>query len=60
MVIDACRDLAWKEDWYPVARMSNELRKKTLLKWQAKLAEPLWRIDSRITAIYITAYRFAA
>ena len=28
IVIDACRPLEWKKDWYPMARLSQELRKK--------------------------------
>ena len=37
VIIDACRDLSWKKDWYPIARVSPELRKKILDKWQASL-----------------------
>lgn len=33
VVIDACRDLSWKEDWYPIARISPELRDKLINKW---------------------------
>jgi len=36
-VIDACRPLEWKQEWYPLARMSNELRQKILSKWKEKL-----------------------
>ncbi|MDP2917358.1 MAG: UbiD family decarboxylase [Dehalococcoidia bacterium] len=35
VVIDACRDLSWKNDWYPIARMSPELRTKLLEKWKS-------------------------
>lgn len=38
VVIDACRDLSWKEDWYPIARMSPELRAKTIEKWKTVLS----------------------
>ncbi|MCC6474324.1 MAG: UbiD family decarboxylase [Burkholderiales bacterium] len=41
VVIDACRELSWKEDWYPVSRMSPELREKTLQKWRSVLADIL-------------------
>lgn len=34
VVIDACRDLSWKDDWYPVARISPELRTQLLDKWK--------------------------
>jgi 3-polyprenyl-4-hydroxybenzoate decarboxylase len=39
VVIDACRDLAWKEDWYPIARVSPELRAQISQKWQSLLSE---------------------
>lgn len=38
VIIDACRPLEWKEEWYPVARMSDELRTKIIKKWQAVLS----------------------
>jgi 4-hydroxy-3-polyprenylbenzoate decarboxylase len=38
VVIDACRDLSWKDDWYPMARMSPEIKSKTLEKWQSVLS----------------------
>jgi UbiD family decarboxylase len=38
VVIDACRDLSWKEDWYPIARMSPELRQKTVERWKSVLS----------------------
>lgn len=38
VVIDACRPLEWKEDWYPVATMSPELRAKILDKWLGRVA----------------------
>jgi len=34
VVIDACRDLSWKDDWYPMARVSPELRAQLLNKWK--------------------------
>jgi 4-hydroxy-3-polyprenylbenzoate decarboxylase len=37
VVIDACRDLSWKEDWYPMARMEPGLRTDVFNKWQALL-----------------------
>ena len=39
MVIDACRDYAWKEDWYDLAKVSPELRNKLLDKWHQVLTE---------------------
>jgi len=39
VVIDACRDLSWKEDWYPVARISPELRAKIREKWMSVLSK---------------------
>ena len=39
VVIDACRDLSWKEDWYPIARISPELRTKTVEKWKSVLSK---------------------
>ena len=41
VVIDACRDLSWKKDWYPVSRISPELKEKTLAKWHSLLADLL-------------------
>jgi UbiD family decarboxylase len=38
VVIDACRDLSWKEDWYPIARISPELRMKITEKWKSVLS----------------------
>jgi 4-hydroxy-3-polyprenylbenzoate decarboxylase len=38
VVIDACRDLSWKEDWYPIARISPELRTKITEKWKSILS----------------------
>lgn len=35
VVIDACRDLSWKDDWYPIARVSPELRTQLLEKWKS-------------------------
>ena len=39
VIIDACRALDWKEDWYPIARISPELRRKILDKWHQVLSE---------------------
>ena len=39
--IDACRDLCWKEDRYPVAGMCPDLRSQVLEKWQAILSDVL-------------------
>jgi 3-polyprenyl-4-hydroxybenzoate decarboxylase len=44
-IIDACRPLQWKEDWYPVSRMSPELRAKTFQKWQSVLSGIIERRD---------------
>jgi 4-hydroxy-3-polyprenylbenzoate decarboxylase len=38
VVIDACRDLSWKEDWYPIAKISPELRMKITEKWKSILS----------------------
>ena len=38
VVIDACRDLSWKDDWYPIARMSPELCTKLIEKWRSVLS----------------------
>jgi UbiD family decarboxylase len=38
VVIDACRELSWKKDWYPISRISPELREQTMQKWQAVLS----------------------
>jgi 4-hydroxy-3-polyprenylbenzoate decarboxylase len=35
IVIDACRDLSWKEDWYPIARATPELRNQLMEKWKS-------------------------
>ena len=39
VVIDACRDLSWKDDWYPMAKMKPEMRENTLTKWQSVLSK---------------------
>ena len=39
VVIDACRDLSWKEEWYPIARISPELRAKIAEKWTSVLSK---------------------
>lgn len=41
VVIDACRDYSWKEDWYPVARISSDLRRQVLTKWDSLLSKYL-------------------
>lgn len=38
VVVDACRDISWKDDWYPIARVSPELRINLLKKWEATLS----------------------
>lgn len=38
VIIDACRPLEWKEDWYPIAKISGDLRNKITEKWQAVLS----------------------
>ncbi len=43
VIIDACRALDWKEDWYPIARISPELRRKILDKWHQVLSEYMER-----------------
>ncbi|MBI4284988.1 MAG: UbiD family decarboxylase [Chloroflexi bacterium] len=37
VIIDTCRGLEHKADWYPIARVSPELRAKILSKWGAEL-----------------------
>ena len=32
-VIDACRPFEWRDEWYPLARISSELRGKLIDKW---------------------------
>lgn len=39
IVIDACRDYSWKEDWYPIARISPELREELVGKWKSLLSK---------------------
>jgi len=41
VVIDACRDFSWKDEWYPIARMSPELRTKIKEKWASELSRLL-------------------
>ncbi len=38
VVVDACRDLSWKTDWYPIARVSPELRTDILKKWESLMS----------------------
>jgi UbiD family decarboxylase len=38
-IIDACRPLEWKKGWYPIARLSSELREKVNGKWKGTLDE---------------------
>jgi UbiD family decarboxylase len=33
-VIDACQPFEWKDEWYPVARISSDLRSQLLKKWE--------------------------
>jgi UbiD family decarboxylase len=40
-VIDACRPYEWKNEFYPIARISPELREKILKKWKRTLKEYL-------------------
>ena len=42
-IIDACRSLTWKADWYPIARTSPELKARLLKKWQAVLSDVIKR-----------------
>ncbi len=39
VVIDACRDITWKKDWYPIARISPELQREIEGKWKSILSE---------------------
>lgn len=39
VIIDACRPLEWKEDWYPVTRISTELETSILNKWKSVLSD---------------------
>lgn len=39
VVIDTCRDMSWKPDWYPIARLSPELRAKISTKWESTLSD---------------------
>jgi 4-hydroxy-3-polyprenylbenzoate decarboxylase len=41
VVINACRDMEWKSDWYPMSKMSPGLRKEVLEKWQPVLSDLL-------------------
>jgi len=38
VIIDACRDFSWKDDWYPVAKISPELRTTITDKWKELLS----------------------
>jgi UbiD family decarboxylase len=40
-IIDACRPYEWKAEWYPMARVSPELRTKIFKKWDAVLKKIL-------------------
>ena len=40
-IIDGCRGWEWKDDWYPIAKVSPELRAKILEKWQPLLSDIL-------------------
>ena len=37
VIIDACRPLEWKNEWYPVVKISSELREQTMKKWQTTI-----------------------
>lgn len=39
VVIDACRDISWKHDWYPIARISPELQDKIEKRWTSVLSK---------------------
>ncbi len=39
VVIDACRDISWKEDWYPIARISCELKEEIIEKWGPMISQ---------------------
>jgi 3-polyprenyl-4-hydroxybenzoate decarboxylase len=39
VIIDACRPLEWKKDWYPMVKVSNELQEKIITKWKKTLDE---------------------
>ncbi len=39
VVIDACRDLSWRKDWYPIARISPDLQREIEGKWKSILSE---------------------
>jgi UbiD family decarboxylase len=41
VVIDACRDISWKDQWYPIATMSDDMRSKTMAKWNSILSNLL-------------------
>ena len=41
IVVNACRPFEHKSEWYPVSRMSPEMRQKTFDKWDAILKELL-------------------
>jgi 3-polyprenyl-4-hydroxybenzoate decarboxylase len=41
VVINACQPYEHKSEWYPVSRMSSELRQKTFDKWENLLKELL-------------------
>ncbi len=38
-VIDACQPFEWKNEWYPVARISSELRGQLVDKWEGLIKE---------------------
>ncbi|MBI4284392.1 MAG: UbiD family decarboxylase [Chloroflexi bacterium] len=41
IIINACRPFEDKADWYPIAKVSPELRAKILAKWQPLLSDVL-------------------
>ncbi len=38
-VIDACQPFEWKNEWYPVARISSKLRGQLIEKWKGIIKE---------------------
>jgi len=38
-VIDACRPLEWKQDWYPIARLSSDLRSRIMEKYKGPMED---------------------
>ena len=38
-IIDACQPFEWRNEWYPVAKISTELRGQLLKKWEGLFKE---------------------